>query len=563
MSSLNRHEEDPRRKWKSQLDSVLENICNTKRKWLWLVFLVTASPGILNGMHITSYVFFVDNNPPYCHIPALEKANWTVEQIRNISSPITNSAQDQGCWYYDWNYDELAEKSFEESKEFLSMIKAKPDVLPCTDYRYENYNSVISEWDLVCDRYYYRSNIQASYALGKFFGASFFGIIADKIGRKSSFTLAALCYVASAFLSAASSWFCVFLLIRFLLGFAGVGCYSTAYTLLSETMVGSSKTWVCCLFNASYAVGMIILSFLANHVQYWKTLQILMSIPTIILPFYYWLLPESPQWLLSKGRPVEAWDVVRKIDSTVVPPADLPRLYCQVPINTDESSTVPRKSLYQKLLQPLSEFVSMFSTPQLTLRTLVCFYIWFTVSAVYFGLVMNGNNFSIDRFSYILLNGILEIFSYALPVPLLSVCGRKAASLYLFFFTGAGLISILFLPKTLNVVILVVALFSRFCVTSVYVIFALYTSELFPTAIRNTAIGASITMSHVGTLVSPYIVDILGPIKWYIPSTMFGLFAVFSMIAVLPLPETKNQPLFSTVEEMNEEAASRTRTRPK
>lgn len=81
-------EENPRRKWKNQLDAALDSICKTKKKWLWLIFLVTASPGVLNGMHITSYVFFVDNNPPYCNIPALEKANWTAAMIKNISLPM-------------------------------------------------------------------------------------------------------------------------------------------------------------------------------------------------------------------------------------------------------------------------------------------------------------------------------------------------------------------------------------------------------------------------------------------------------------------------------------------
>lgn len=62
-------------------------------------------------------------------------------------------------------------------------------------------------------------------------------------------------------------------------------------------------------------------------------------------------------------------------------------------------------------------------------------------------------------------------------------------------------------------IIVIMALLGRFFASSAYVIFALFTSELFPTVIRNTAIGASLTMSHVGTFVSPYIVDIL--VRYY------------------------------------------------
>lgn len=60
-----------------------------------------------------------------------------------------------------------------------------------------------------------------------------------------------------------------------------------------------------------------------------------------------------------------------------------------------------------------------------------------------------------------------------------------------------------------NTLILIVALAGRFCDSSAYTILPLLTAELFPTTLRNTAMGASATMSHLGTLVSPYIVDLL------------------------------------------------------
>lgn len=50
-------------------------------------------------------------------------------------------------------------------------------------------------------------------------------------GRRSSFSLAALCFAISAAFAAFCDYFYLFLFVRFLIGFGAVGCYGTAYTL--------------------------------------------------------------------------------------------------------------------------------------------------------------------------------------------------------------------------------------------------------------------------------------------------------------------------------------------
>jgi MFS family permease len=54
-----------------------------------------------------------------------------------------------------------------------------------------------------------------------------------------------------------------------------------------------------------------------------------------------------------------------------------------------------------------------------------------------------------------------------------------------------------------------VAMVGRLCIGAVYSVIILHTAELFPTVNRNAAVGTSSTMSHVGSLLAPYIVDLL------------------------------------------------------
>lgn len=52
-----------------------------------------------------------------------------------------------------------------------------------------------------------------------------------------------------------------------------------------------------------------------------------------------------------------------------------------------------------------------------------------------------------------------------------------------------------------------VALLGRLGVTIVYAIVTLYTAELFPTEIRNSAIGVSSMFGHMGSMLAPFVVD--------------------------------------------------------
>lgn len=68
-----------------ELENALEER-SKNRWWLCTLFVLASSPGIFNSMHITSYVFISGNPKFWCDIPELRKANWTDEEIRNISA---------------------------------------------------------------------------------------------------------------------------------------------------------------------------------------------------------------------------------------------------------------------------------------------------------------------------------------------------------------------------------------------------------------------------------------------------------------------------------------------
>ncbi|KAI8432992.1 hypothetical protein MSG28_013874 [Choristoneura fumiferana] len=59
-----------------------------------------------------------------------------------------------------------------------------------------------------------------------------------------------------------------------------------------------------------FATGMCLLALLAYAVRDWFHLSLLTSLPFILLYGFFWITPESPRWLVSRGRVAEAEKVL-------------------------------------------------------------------------------------------------------------------------------------------------------------------------------------------------------------------------------------------------------------
>lgn len=141
------------------------------------------------------------------------------------------------CSILNWDYDRLAEMSYQDALAYIGG-KPQPGEVSCLGtagfqmhYQQEPGASIVPEWDLICERTALRSTVQVALSVGKFFGASTFGILSDKYGRKSSFTVAALLYVVASLLTTFSPVYILLLLGRIGLGASASGVFYPAFAL--------------------------------------------------------------------------------------------------------------------------------------------------------------------------------------------------------------------------------------------------------------------------------------------------------------------------------------------
>lgn len=202
------------------------------------MFILCLTPNILNGFHVSSYVF-LSQMPAnyYCVMPDLLAHGWTHDEIRNISTPggLTRNGT---CTVLDWDYARFANMNYVDALAWTTGVASRPGERTCLGvpgfqmhYEQPAGYSIVPEWDLICERTAYRSTVQVALSIGKFFGASTFGILSDKYGRKSSFTIAAILYIVSGVLTTFSPVYALLLLGRIGLGASASGVFYPPFAL--------------------------------------------------------------------------------------------------------------------------------------------------------------------------------------------------------------------------------------------------------------------------------------------------------------------------------------------
>ncbi|KAL2740284.1 solute carrier family 22 member 6-like [Vespula squamosa] len=457
------------------------------------------------------------------------------------------------CKYYDWNYIELRDMGYESA---LEKVKAdrKPKTIVCKRYsyeikykdssfvpevRYQNKIKIRLKWDMVCNRLAMKATVQTAVSFGKFFGAFAFGVLADRYGRKITFTISCLIYMISGPVVAWTHSYLIMVMCRVGLGVAGIGVYQGAYSILIEISPPHRRSTFGVMFNMSYPVGMILIAIIAYYIREWRVLQLYISMPSFILILHMLAMPESPRWLYYSNHMSEAWKMMRSVVSP-----EKQKMIDELQI--DFKTHVKEKTIrFEQFKQNFHHF----KHAEMTVRLILCWFIWFSTSMGYYVLSITSAHLKIDSYLYTGLSGIAEGISYVIVIPMLQILGRRNTSFILFLCSAFSFSILLFIPEIMTNTKMFIALFGRLCISSVFVAVIVHLSELFPTVIRNIAIGSSSTFAHIGSTIAPYLVDYFVIYGWWVPNSVCGITTFISAMLTQVFPETKNLDLYNTMDD--------------
>uniref|UniRef100_A0A0P4W8Z9 Major facilitator superfamily (MFS) profile domain-containing protein n=1 Tax=Scylla olivacea TaxID=85551 RepID=A0A0P4W8Z9_SCYOL len=184
-----------------------------------------------------------------------------------------------------------------------------------------------------------------------------------------------------------------------------------------ETVGPEGRTTMGMLYQCFFAVGFMLLPGIAYFVNNWRNLQLYISIPSVVLLLYYWVLPESPRWLMMQGRFEEAVKILKNIAKTnrssMPPREELDALRDSFEFERKKSQEI-EESLLKKFINFFRSIITLLSTRNMRRRCLIIFFAWFVVSMVYYGLTFSGGNINASPYLLVFLSGLVEIPSYFL-----------------------------------------------------------------------------------------------------------------------------------------------------
>ncbi len=407
--------------------------------------------------------------------------------------------------------------------------------------------------------------------VGSIAGVSFAGMLSDRFGRKISLSLAALFFTVSAAGCALSADITQLIVYR-IIGGVGIGVASIISPMyISEIAVAKHRGRLVSLYQLAITIGFLaayIVNFaLLNYAHQaepsaslwskvfvtepWRGMLGAETLPALLFLVTLFFIPESPRWLVARGRTGRALLIQTRISGSE---ADARGELSQ----TIERIERDKGSEWKFLLRP-----NMLKAVAIGAAIAILGQFMGVNAVLYYGpSIFEQSGLSAgDSLFYQVLVGLVNMLTTVVALVIIDKAGRKklvyfgvsgmiltllAISWYFAF--GAGMSSIFLLVFFL--------LYIFFCAISISAVIFVLLSEMYPTKVRGLAMSIAGLSLWIGT----YLIGQLTPwlLESLLPQGTFLLFAVMCVPYILIIrflvPETTGKTL-EQIEQYWEEKA--------
>ena len=399
--------------------------------------------------------------------------------------------------------------------------------------------------------------------VGSIVGVLFAGILSDKLGRKLTMVISAVLFSTSALGCALSADFAQLVVYR-IIGGVGIGVVSIVSPLyISELAVAQYRGRLVSLYQLAVTVGFLG-AYLVNYqllawaesgtqlsvdwlnkifiTEVWRGMLGMETLPAILFFIIIFFIPESPRWLIVRGKELKAVNILEKIYNSITEAKSQLK-------ETKSVLTSETRSEWSLLMKP-----GIFKAVIIGVCIAILGQFMGVNAVLYYGpsIFENAGLSGGDSLFYQVLVGLVNTLTTVLALVIIDKVGRKKLVYYgvsgmvvsliligLYFLFGDSLgVSSLFL--------LVFFLFYVFCcaVSICAVVFVLL-SEMYPTKVRGLAMSIAGFALWIGTYLigqlTPWMLQNLTPAGTFF---LFALMCVPYMLIVWKLvPETTGKSL--------------------
>jgi sugar porter (SP) family MFS transporter len=376
---------------------------------------------------------------------------------------------------------------------------------------------------------------------GTLFGALTMGQPGDRFGSREVLKFIGLLYLAAA-LGCALAWnLPTFLVFRFLIGVAIGGSSVLAPVYIAEAAPAERRGALVGLFQINIVIG-ILVAYISNFIvaqllagpEVWRWKLAIAAIPALVFLLLLFFIPQSPRWLIHRGRLADAAASLRRL-GTQDPAVAIDDIRAAEASSADSTRGLSWRRHRRLILLAIG--MGMFN--QLSGINAILYYL--------------GDIFGAAGFSSLSSNlqsiaiGVTNLLATVIAMTLIDRTGRKRllliGSVGTAFAQGGVAAIMAFNSARALLLPLLIVFIASFAISQGAVIWV-YLSEIFPTAVR--ARGQSLgSATHwiMNALISA-LFPAIAAMSSSIPFLFFSLMMVLQFILVLWfLPETKGVTL--------------------
>ncbi|XP_047317472.1 organic cation/carnitine transporter 3 [Impatiens glandulifera] len=394
----------------------------------------------------------------------------------------------------------------------------------------------------------------SSFFIGCLAGGILLTTLADSsMGRKNMLFISCLFTSLSGLLTIVSTNIWCYSVLRFLCGFFR-GTIGTCALVLSTELVG--KRWrghAGIVGFLCFAIGFLTLPAIAylNRGSSWRMLYIWTCIPNL---FYclliHFLVHESPRWLFVRGRKDEFISSMKSL---------APASYG---ITSSFFSAVTFEEEQQQNVDAFSAMKILFAKPWALKRMLAVMSSGFGIGMLYYGMPLGIGSLGFNVYLGVTLDALSELPSLLVVFFLIDKINRK--SLMIVFTSLGGLTSIGCVATELiagenndnkHIFKMVMQLVSFFSACTAFDVLLIYTLELFPTSVRNSAVSLVRQALVFGGVFSPLLVAVGRKDGGFVSYVVFGISIGICGLFTMWLPETRGEVICDTMDEEERKTA--------
>ncbi|XP_077866540.1 organic cation transporter protein-like [Saccoglossus kowalevskii] len=250
----------------------------------------------------------------------------------------------------------------------------------------------------------------------------------------------------------------------------------TGMLVVSEHVGPTKRAMVGLIYPIFFSIGYMLLAVYAYFIREWWKLQLATIAPSLVFLSYWWIIPESPRWLISKGRIEEAKKIIQlsaRVNNITIPKNALDGLREQKKYETND--------------QTKHRAIDLLKFPNMRKKTLILFYFWCICGLVYFGISFGTSNLGGNPYLNVFIAAAVEIPAYGVSFVMMENgrIGRRWSAFCSMGFCGVSNIALSFVPACGHMVWIrtTLTMLGKFCITTSFAIIIIFSAEIFPTAL--------------------------------------------------------------------------------